>query len=87
MFGSRTLARGGSIAISNFGANAWSQRVVVKGKGTWVVKNGRVMFTPHSRFYGRTTIQYRVISKSGATTLSTFTAVRAAMPALIDGGR
>jgi hypothetical protein len=87
MFGSRTLAKRGSIAISNLGANAWGQRVVVKGKGTWVVKKGRVMFTPHSRFYGRTTIQYRVISKSGDTTLSTFTAVRAAMPALIDGGR
>jgi hypothetical protein len=87
MFGPRTLAKGGAIAISRTGASAWGQRIVVPGKGTWLVRSGRVTFTPDKNFYGRTTIRYRVIYSDGAVTYSTFTAVRSAMPGLIDGGR
>jgi hypothetical protein len=86
-FGPRTLAKGGAIAISNAGSGAWGQRIVVPGKGTWVVKSGRVMFTPEKNFYGRTTIRYRVIAADGSITYSTFTAVRTAVPGRIAGGR
>jgi uncharacterized repeat protein (TIGR02543 family) len=86
-FGPRTLSKGGTIAITKAGANAWGNRIVVPGIGTWVVNGQRVTFTPAANFYGRSSIRYRVIEASGAITYSTFTAVRIAMPGLIDGGR
>jgi uncharacterized repeat protein (TIGR02543 family) len=86
-FAPRTSTKDGLISISNNGASVWGQIVVVPGKGTWVIKGKKAIFTPDARFYGRTSIQYRVINKTGAIALSTFTAVRIAMPGLIEGGR
>jgi uncharacterized repeat protein (TIGR02543 family) len=86
-FTPRTPVRGGSLSISKSGASMWGSRVVVPGKGTWVVKNGTVEFIPDPRFYGRTTIRYRVIGADGTVTYSTFTAVRVAIPSVVTGGR
>jgi uncharacterized repeat protein (TIGR02543 family) len=87
VFTPRVPVAGGSIQISQAGQSAWSGRVAVPGKGIWVVRNGEVLFTADASFYGRVTIRYRVIAPDGTATYSTFTAVRTAMPGIIDGGR
>lgn len=86
-FKPRTSITGGQIQIAQEKSNTWVNRIVVPGEGTWLVTNKRVTFTPKPNFYGRSRIQYRVINEDGSVGTSTFTAVRIAMPSLIDGGR
>jgi uncharacterized repeat protein (TIGR02543 family) len=86
-FKPRTSITGGQIQIAREKSDTWVNRIVVPGKGTWVVTNKRVTFTPKPNFYGRSRIQYRVIGADGSVGTSTFTAVRIAMPGVIDGGR
>lgn len=86
-FAPGTPVAGGTIAISPTGTSSWTDRVPIPGKGTWTVTGGKVTFTPAPGFVGRATIRYRVIAADGTATYSTFTAVRLAVPGLIDGGR
>jgi uncharacterized repeat protein (TIGR02543 family) len=76
----------GEIQIAREKSNSWVNRIEIPRKGTWVVTNNRVTFTPRPNFYGRVSIQYRVVAADGSVATSTFTAVRIAMPGVIDGG-
>lgn len=76
-----------AIQISPTGASAWTDRIVMAGKGTWVVRGTQVTFTPAPGFVGRATIRYRTVGIDGTVSFSTFTAVRVAVPGVIDGGR
>jgi len=78
--------RPGSVAIAQAGTGKWANRVVVPGKGTWILTGTQVRFEPAAGFTGQTTIRYRIQDRNGAWAYSTLTAVAPAIPTVITGG-
>jgi hypothetical protein len=76
----------GSVAIAQAGTGKWGNRVVVPGKGTWILKGTQVQFVPAPGFTGQTTIRYRIQDRNGRWAYSTLTAAAPAIPTVITGG-
>jgi len=76
----------GSVAIAQAGTGKWGNRVVVPGKGAWVLEGTQVRFVPVKGFTGQTTIRYRIQDRNGQWAYSTLTAVAPAIPTVITGG-
>ena len=76
----------GSVAIAQAGTGKWGNRVVVPGKGTWILEGTQVRFVPVKGFTGQTTIRYRIQDRNGKWAYSTLTAVAPAIPTVITGG-
>ncbi|MBU6245715.1 MAG: tandem-95 repeat protein [Actinomycetales bacterium] len=76
----------GSVAIAQYGTGRWRNRLVVPGKGTWILKGTQVQFVPAAGFTGQTTIRYRIQDRNGKWAFSTLTASAPAIPTDITGG-
>lgn len=83
--GGQTLVRGASV-ICPLPNGKCGSVVIVPGKGTWRVRQGKVIFTPVAGFIGQSTVRYRVTDSSGKTAASTFTVITKSAPTSVHGG-
>jgi uncharacterized repeat protein (TIGR02543 family) len=82
--GSKFRPRG--VWIAPQGTDSWTNKIIVPGKGTWILTGDQVRFRPSKGFVGRSTIRYRIQDVNGQWAYSTLTVAVKAVPRDIVSG-
>ena len=76
----------GGVWIAPQGTDKWTNKIIVPGKGTWILTGDKVRFRPSKGFIGRSTIRYRIQDVNGQWAYSTLTVAAKAIPKDIVSG-
>ena len=76
----------GGVWIAPQGTDKWTNKIIVPGKGTWILTGDKVKFRPSKGFIGRSTIRYRIQDVNGQWAYSTLTVAAKAIPKDIVSG-
>jgi uncharacterized repeat protein (TIGR02543 family) len=76
----------GGVWIAPQGTDSWTNKIIVPGKGTWILTGDKARFRPSKGFIGRSTIRYRIQDVNGQWAYSTLTVAAKAVPKDIVSG-
>jgi len=76
----------GGVWIAPQGTDSWTNKIIVPGKGTWILTGNKARFRPSKGFIGRSTIRYRIQDVNGQWAYSTLTVAAKAVPKDIVSG-
>jgi uncharacterized repeat protein (TIGR02543 family) len=76
----------GGVWIAPQRTDSWTNKIIVPGKGTWILTGNKARFRPSKGFIGRSTIRYRIQDVNGQWAYSTLTVAAKAVPKDIVSG-
>jgi hypothetical protein len=76
----------GGVWIAPQRTDSWTNKIIVPGKGTWILTGNKARFRPSKGFIGRSTIRYRIQDVNGQWAYSTLTVAAKAVPKDIASG-